>query len=91
MKNWIATFFRIVRDDKGQTQGYPIPWAIERPSLYAFLAAYADTPEGLPDSELPCPTRRRPVKAANCAGHPVPSTACSATMPRPMTWTPPTR
>ncbi|MDU9416315.1 hypothetical protein [Pseudomonas sp. zfem005] len=60
MKNWIATFFRIVRDDKGQTQGYPIPWAIERPSLYAFLAAYADSPEGLPDSELTLPDEAPP-------------------------------
>ncbi|WP_337058510.1 hypothetical protein [Pseudomonas sp. USHLN015] len=55
MKNWIATFFRIVRDDKGQTQGYPIPWAIERPSLHGFLAAFAEAPGGLPDSEITLP------------------------------------
>lgn len=49
MKNWIASFFRIVRDDKGQTQGYPIPWDPARPSLYGFLLPHAEAAAGLPE------------------------------------------
>lgn len=55
MKNWIASFFRIVRDDKGQTQGYPIPWDPARPSLYSVLQPYAEAAEGLPAGGLELP------------------------------------